>query len=78
MTRETWEAKRAEAQLEPIVTLSGSDYKRIPYGNEVAHPKPTCRDCGVAIGQLHVYLECCVERCPRCSKQAMYCACEKG
>lgn len=38
------------------------------------HRRPDhCRDCGVAIGELH-HMNCVVERCPRCEGQ--YCSCE--
>jgi hypothetical protein len=34
-----------------------------------------CRDCGVAVGQVHV-LRCGIEQCPRCGGQYMSCSCE--
>lgn len=39
------------------------------------HSRPEhCRDCGVAIGEVHVK-GCVVEQCPRCGGQYMSCAC---
>jgi hypothetical protein len=40
------------------------------------HQRPeNCRDCGRAIGQVHV-LGCGIEQCPRCGGQYMSCACD--
>ncbi len=66
-----------DAQAEIHVKVDGVEYARIPYG--VDHPdievKPQCRDCGVAVGHLHVP-GCCVERCPRCRVGQAYGGCE--
>jgi predicted Zn-ribbon and HTH transcriptional regulator len=65
---------------------------RVPYGSElrvmrdeetgteylIIAPIPNkCRDCGVAIGELHVPF-CCVEECPKCRAQALSCLCERA
>jgi len=40
------------------------------------HQRPgACRDCGRAVGKLHV-LGCGVEQCPRCGGQYMSCSCD--
>jgi hypothetical protein len=71
-----WDERIAEAQSITHVTVGEKSYPRLAYGPD--HPdinvKPTCRDCGVAIGQLHVS-SCCVERCAICGAQAYWCPC---
>lgn len=71
---EIWAARKAAAQLQTHVRLCGIPYARTPYGKEVVGAAPTCRDCGVQHGQLHVP-SCCVERCPICTGQAITCGC---
>lgn len=70
----TWAAKKAEAQSIKRVHLCGVPYERVPYGKDYPEAQPTCRDCGVNKGQLHVPT-CAIERCPICSGQAIGCGC---
>lgn len=77
-----WQERIDDAQLLANVKISGSKYPRVTYGNEYgrtskagrANIKPLCRDCGCAIGQLHVPY-CCVEQCAKCGAQAISCDC---
>lgn len=71
---EFWAARKAQAQTQTHVHLCGIPYARVPYGKDHPDTAPTCRDCGVNKGQLHVPT-CCVERCPICSGQAIGCGC---
>lgn len=71
---EIWAARKADAQFKTHVHLCGIPYARVPYGQDFPDGGPTCRDCGVEKGQLHVP-NCCVERCPICSGQAWGCGC---
>ena len=42
------------------------------------HRRPAeCRDCGVAIGELHA-MNCVVERCPACEGQYAGCDCDSS
>lgn len=67
-----WPAKIRAAQRHTTVTRDGISYARIPHGQEAywSDPDmpgvpPTCGDCGVIPGELHV--ECCdMEACPIC------------
>lgn len=72
-----WQARIDAAQALKTVWLSGATYQRTPYGTEVDDPRPKCRDCFVAIGQLHVP-SCCVELCPCCGEQFISCDCERA
>lgn len=67
-----WENRVRDEQKRTHVHSMGIPFARIPYGSEVSHPRPNCRDCGVMVGQFHVWT-CCVERCPVCDGQAMWC-----
>ena len=69
-----WKRRIASAQDFTHDTISGQQFARVPYGDEVEGSGPTCRDCGVQRGQLHVP-SCCIERCPRCGHQAYGCDC---
>ncbi|MDQ0027750.1 hypothetical protein J2X90_005586 [Variovorax paradoxus] len=71
-----WAEKIAEAQDITHVTFFKVPFARIAYGPDHPHitVKPRCYDCGVLEGQLHVQ-GCCVEQCPICLGQAMWCGC---
>ncbi len=45
-----------------------------PMGPGLYAQPEQCRDCGVALGKLHV-MGCGIERCPRCGHQYMTCEC---
>lgn len=77
-----WQAKIAAAQDDKSITIPSVTYDRIPYGEELRLEPPPgrvlkqkCRDCGCALGQLHVPT-CCVESCPKCDGQRLSCGCE--
>jgi hypothetical protein len=36
--------------------------------------QPSCRDCGVRLGQHH-HVRCCLAICRRCNQQQLMCAC---
>jgi hypothetical protein len=71
-----WAERIAEAQSITHVTVDGKLYPRRAYGPDHPHLqlKSRCRDCGVALGRLHV-ITCCVERCAVCGGQAYGCMC---
>lgn len=70
-----WKARIEEAQAMTHDVIAGKRYPRVPYGTEVANPKPRCRDCAVKIGQLHVD-GCCVELCPMCRHPLLSAHCD--
>jgi hypothetical protein len=66
------------AQAVENYTIEGVAYPRIRYGSELGFEldwTQACGDCAVAIGQFHLD-HCDIERCPRCSQQALSCPCE--
>jgi hypothetical protein len=69
-----WSERIAQEQLRTHVHSGGVPFPRLAYGTERPDLKPECADCGVSLGQLHVWT-CCVERCPVCEGQAMWCPC---
>lgn len=64
-------------------TFGGKKYERIRYGDPLEGLDPSvadnqpCHDCYVIKGQYHLE-GCDMERCPKCSGQAMCCACQTG
>ena len=75
-----WQKQIADAQLLATYELEGTEYVRIPYGEETEEAaaagaqRDPCRDCAVSLGMFHVP-GCAVERCPLCRGQAISCAC---
>ena len=73
-----WPAKIRAAQRQKTVTRDGVSYVRIPYGQEALwansgmEPPPTCGDCGVIPGELHVE-HCDTEACPICLTDQWLC-----
>jgi hypothetical protein len=64
----------------PLRSLEdGEVYQRIKYGDEgqdsgAAEGEP-CGDCRCCPGGYH-HPGCDIERCPKCSGQALFCSCE--
>lgn len=73
-----WKEQINLAQDLLTYTISGIEHSRVAFGHEESERytgSAPCRDCGVAIGQLHVP-SCCLERCPACDCQAISCQCD--
>lgn len=77
-----WPAKIRAAQRHTTVSRDGIFYPRIPYGQEAYWktmpdaPLPTCGDCGVLPGELHVPT-CDREACPICLT-GQWLGCQEG
>lgn len=75
-----WQAEIDEAQRITRVAIGDRIFSRIVYGAEPnlagLNLKERCHDCAARLGELHV-IGCDTERCPLCSDQAAFCACEK-
>jgi putative GTP pyrophosphokinase len=73
----SWPEQLRAAQEVTHYTISGSEHRRIPYGDEPddwgADHRP-CHDCAAIKGQFHV-IGCDVERCPTCGGQVISCDC---
>jgi len=69
-----WDEKIAWAQAITHMEINGTLHERKRYGTEQPDVRPTCWDCGVAVGQLHVE-DCCVEICPACGGQVFMFGC---
>ena len=83
MMAEFW-PKRIEEAQHLQVCVASTPYERIRYGDErrlwggkrKAKLPPSCHDCGVLKGQLHVP-SCDMEECPACGDQALGCGCKR-
>jgi hypothetical protein len=72
----TWPAYIEGAQKELYYVIGDSRHDRIRFGGEkpIRQTSPTCHDCSVILGQLHVR-GCDREECPFCHRQAIACSC---
>ena len=75
--REYWNSQIVAAQEVCEYEIDGVWHSRVAFGREESEQyvgNGPCRDCGVAVGQLHTP-SCCMERCPICDCQAISCRC---
>lgn len=71
-----WQEVQAAAQEITHMDIGGKEYARLPYGTpgDDSAKYPTCSDCAVEIGRLHV-ANCDTEICPACGQRALGCGC---
>ena len=72
-----WPEQIEASQNIKAYSIGGMQYPRVPYGSEAMDwgaDEGPCGDCAVVKGQFHV-VDCDVERCPKCSGQAIWCDC---
>ena len=75
---EGWPERIQEAQAILTVSVAGTEYPRVRYGEEAEDwgaDRGPCHDCAVLKGQQHVP-SCDVERCPACGGQMIGCDCD--
>lgn len=70
-----WQGEKKPKVVPRMFVINGVEHDRVPYGEgEDDLDFPTCDDCGVRRGKLHL-LGCDLEPCPRCGGQAITCDC---
>jgi hypothetical protein len=72
--------QKISCRSDPII-IDETAYEPVRWGSErntkawvIDFP---CRDCGTPVGGVH-HPGCCVERCPVCLGQALFCPCLAG